>query len=78
MAEGFDKKIRESRPDGCTSMMRSINSVLARGRNAIQRAERGDYKGHEFSSLSDPVAMDVRAFNQDFNNMINDFNRDRC
>ncbi|WHS33946.1 DUF3829 domain-containing protein [Brucella sp. NM4] len=78
MAEGFDKKIRESRPDGCTSMMRSVNSVLARGRNAIQRAERGDYKDQGFSSLSDPVGMDVRAFNQDFNNMINDFNRDLC
>ncbi|NKC52180.1 YiiG family protein [Ochrobactrum cytisi] len=72
------KKIREGRPDGCTSMMRSVNSVPARARNAIQRAERGDYKQQGFSSLSDPVAMDVRAFNQDFNNMINDFNRDRC
>ncbi len=59
-------------------MMRSVNSVPARARNAIQRAERGDYKQQGFSSLSDPVAMDVRAFNQDFNNMINDFNRDRC
>lgn len=77
MAEGWDKKVRESRPEGCTSMMLSVNSVLARGRNAIQHAAKGQYKPQEFS-VTDPVATDARSFDQEFNNMINDFNRNRC
>ncbi|WP_079211031.1 DUF3829 domain-containing protein [Brucella pituitosa] len=77
MAERWEKQIRKARPDGCTGMMRSVNSVLARGRTAIRNARKGRYK-RQRSSAIDQSEMDAKAFSEAYNEMIKGINRNQC
>lgn len=77
MVEGWNKKVTEAKPQGCSSMTMAMNSFLSSGRNAIQHAARGNYKRGQ-GMLMGPVEMDMQRFTQDFNNLINKLNEQRC
>ena len=78
MAEGWNKKMTEANPKGCSSMMLSINSFLSSGRQAIKHAADGNYKPRSGMQLMNPVSMDAQSFTQEFNNLINALNMQRC
>jgi len=77
MVDGWNKKVTEAKPGGCSSLMMAMNSFLSSGRNAISHATRGDYQ-HGQGMLMGPIQMDAQSFNQDFNNLINKLNEQRC
>lgn len=81
MATGWEKKVKETTPNGCSSMMSAINDFLALGRTVIQHAEDGDYvpKGNSAMwNLNNPVRYDQGTFQLRFNAMIGIFNHPRC
>lgn len=77
MVDGWNKKVTEAKPGGCSSMTMAMNSFLSSGRNAIAHATRGDYQRDQ-GMLMGPMQMDVQSFTQDFNNLINKLNEQRC
>lgn len=80
MIENWDKKMRASNPAGCSAMLQ-INDFLARGRNAIRNAKKGDYAPHgdpRLWKLFNPVQSDASQFKHGFKNMIESINQNGC
>lgn len=77
MVDGWNKKVTEAKPGGCSSTTMAMNSFLSSGRNAIAHAARGDYQRGQ-GMLMGPMQMDAQSFTQDFNNLINKLNEQRC
>ena len=80
MAEGWEKKARETAPNGCPATMDAINDFLALGRTVIQHAEGGEYtpKDNASWSLNNPIQYDQGTFQLRFNALIGLFNYPRC
>ncbi|SCM71992.1 conserved exported hypothetical protein [uncultured Pleomorphomonas sp.] len=81
MADGWDRKVKEATPNGCTSMMGAINDFLALGRTVIQHAEHGDYVPRPDApawNLNNALQYDQGTFQLRFNAMIGIFNYPRC
>lgn len=82
MIEGWDKKVRERAPSGCTSMMMSMNDYLGRGRDAIEHARKGEYKPNSTTKMLgdsfNPARRDASHFESGYNSLISALNQDRC
>ena len=80
MATGYDAKVREANNAGCPSMMLNFNAYLATGRQIILRTENGRYqedKKAQFQMMS-AERQDAQQFLQDYNNVINAINFNKC
>jgi len=81
MATGYDAKVREANNAGCSSMMLNINAYLATGRQIILRTENGRYeedkKNSQFQMMS-AERQDATQLLQDYNNVINTINFNKC
>ncbi|WP_312797623.1 DUF3829 domain-containing protein [Tianweitania sp.] len=79
MAEGWDKKLREGGAEGCPTKLNAMNKVIAAGRSALSRAEKGDYSREDNSTASyDPAQFDSQQLNTDYSWMISTFNANLC
>jgi len=83
MALGYDGKIRESNNKGCSSLMLHANTFFSKGRDIIQRTTDGTYaqeakRPAPFSMMPSQQGRDAHDLQQDFTNLINELNIDRC
>ncbi|SER31519.1 Protein of unknown function [Faunimonas pinastri] len=82
-ANNWNAKMKASA--NCSGMMSSINSFLAQGRTVIEKLRNGSYEAEEKRKSPLPASLRLgtlqagaKDLNQQFNNMINSFNRPSC
>lgn len=81
MATSYEAKMREKNNASCSSMMLDVNAYLATGRQIILRTENGRYKNDKKNSKFQMMSAeqnDARDLLQNFNNVINAINSNRC
>ncbi|TWF56473.1 YiiG family protein [Neorhizobium alkalisoli] len=83
MATNYENKVREKTKNGCSSLMLHVNAYLAKGREIIQDTESGKYEKDkkrpaQFQLMQSDEQRDASTLLQNFNNVINALNFNRC